>query len=138
MVFMGMKYLREEAAIAMGLQSEYDRKYDYSDSKQLESALYQSLNYAANLGILTTLWNYGATGIGKPELGREWSNNSPTAFLGPTSSLLFDDVWSIAKAGAEGDFTSQEQYNRYKHLMPLLSLPVLSEGINHITRELGE
>lgn len=136
MAYMSLKYLREQASIAIGLKSEYDAEYDYSDPESLQKAMFESLNYAANLGILTTIWNYGATAVGKPELGREWVNGRESLF-GPSASI-FTEVLDIAERGVEGDFTSERQYLSYKRLLPLLSVPGVSEGTRIVVEELGD
>ena len=135
-----MKYLREEAAIALGIKDDTERKYDIFNSRDdFERALLESVNYMANLGMLTTAWNYGAAIAQRPEIGREWANsNALEALLGPTAGLG-QDVSDTIKRMVDGDFTSERQLNNLRSFMPILgTFPLLSEGGRMLTDKYGD
>lgn len=134
-----LKYLREEAAVSLGFKDEIDRKYDiFNDEEHMKRAMLESVNYIANLGMLTTVWNYGAIGIQRPELGREWaSDNVLESLLGPSASLV-QDLSDTAKRAVDGDFTSEQQLNSYRSYAPFMSLPMISEAGKALAEEYGD
>ena len=140
MTYTMMKYLREEAAVALGMKEEIDRKYDiFNDSEQFYRTLQESVNYTANLGMLTTLWNYGNAAIQRPELGREWANrNAIEALGGPSIGLLQDVSDTVSRVVNEGDFTSEKQMNNIRQLFPLMSLPGINEAGKVLANEFGD
>lgn len=135
-----LKYLREEASIALGFTDEIDRKYDiFNDSEQFFRTLQESTNYVANLGMLTTAWNYGNAALQRPELGREWADkNALAALLGPTVGLGQDLSDVASRLVNDGDFTSERQLRSYKQLVPFMSIPGLSEGMKVLAEEYGD
>jgi len=135
-----LKYLREEASIALGFTDERDRKYDiFNDEEQMYRTMLESTNYVANLGMLTTVWNYGNAALQRPELGREWANrNAIEAIGGPTIGLMQDVSDIGSRIVNDGDFTSERQINSYKQLAPFMALPGLSEGFKALANEYGD
>jgi hypothetical protein len=135
-----LKYLREEASVALGFTDERDRKYDiFGDREQMFRATLESTNYMANLGMFTTAWNYGNAFLQRPELGREWANrNAIEAIGGPTVGLVQDISDIGSRLVNDGDFTSERQMKSYKQLAPFMALPGLSEGLNALAAEFGD
>ena len=85
--YMGIKYLREQAAIATGTVHEADAKYNYESftSEDYTRVIGEAINYTAPLGFMSSIYNYGAIATGNNELGREWqSKNGMSALLGPS------------------------------------------------------
>ena len=135
-----LKYLREEASIALGLTDEIDRKYDiFNDDEQFYRTLMESVNYTANLGMLTTTWNYGSAFLQRPELGRDWANrNTLEAIMGPSVGLVQDVSDTASRIVNEGDFTSERQLKNYKQFVPFMALPGVSEGLKAIAETHGD
>lgn len=135
-----LKYLREEASMAMGFTDKYERKYDiFNNEDDLYRTVLESTNYVANLGMFTTLWNYGNAFMQRPELGRDWANRNAIEAVGGPTIGLFQDLSDIAsRLVNDGDFTSERQLNSAKQLFPLLALPGLSEGAKYVAKEYGD
>ena len=135
-----LKYLREEASVALGLKDERDRKYDiFNDEDAFMRTMLESTNYVANLGMLSTAWNYGSAALQRPELGRDWANrNTIEAIGGPTIGLIQDVSDLSSRLVNDGDFTSERQINSFKQLMPFMSLPGISEGMKALADEFGD
>ena len=140
MTYTTLKYLREEASLAMGTTEEIDRKYDiFNNEEHFYRALMESVNYAANLGMLTTTWNYGAAALQKPELGREWANRDVIDALGgPSVGLVKDALETLGRGVNEGDFTSEKQLNSLRQLLPLMNLPGINEAGKALANEYGD
>ena len=139
-MYTAMKYLREEASVSLGLTNEADRKYDiFNDGEHFQRALFESVNYMANLGMLTSTWNYGSAFLQRPELGREWANrNAIEAVGGPTVGLFQDLSDLVSTVISEGDITSEKQLNTARQLFPLMNLPLISEGGKALVQEFGD
>ena len=135
-----LKYLREEASVALGLMDERDRKYDiFNDRDHMARALMESTNYVANLGMLTTAWNYGNAALQRPELGREWANrNAIEAIGGPTVGLVQDLSDTASRIVNRGDFTSEQQMKAFKQFTPFMAIPLLSEGVRTLAETYGD
>jgi hypothetical protein len=135
-----LKYLREEASVALGFTDERDRKYDiFNDKEQMYRTMLESTNYVANLGMFTTAWNYGNAFLQRPELGREWANrNAIEAIGGPTLGLMQDVSDIGSRIINDGDFTSERQINSYRQLIPFMALPGISEGGKALAEEFGD
>jgi hypothetical protein len=134
LTYMGIKYAREEASVALGFTDPLDRKYDYFDryngSDNLMRALLESGNYTAQFGAFTTGINYAAVATGFPELGRDYtSTNQVDAFMGPTFGGLAVDILNITRDAAQGEM-DDKTYRKMKTLLPFNNLPVLHEGLN--------
>jgi hypothetical protein len=138
MTYMGLKYLREQASIALGFTEEVDAKYDYFGFNGEENrmrALQESLNYTAQLGMFTTGWNLGATTLGFPELGRDYANNRQAeALFGPTFGGTIPDVLSIMSDAAQGEFNERSAL-KTKSLMLGNNLPLINEGMKYMIEE---
>jgi hypothetical protein len=101
--YMGMQYLREQAAISMGLMKERDAKFDYFDEIHGEdNILYgvqRGLGYTAPLGMM---WNItqSAAAVGGVELfGSKYTSRTDIKnALGPTASLAQDTLQLTGKA----------------------------------------
>ena len=138
--YMGIKYLREEAAVSLGTVQEIDRKYNYENFSNDEwmRVIGESLNYTAPLGMMSSVWNYGAIATGKPELGREWqSKNGMMSLLGPSGGLG-EDLIQLMRAGVEGDLRTERDFKRFRSLVPFMNLPLIKEGTDIIIEELGD
>ena len=135
--FMALKYTREQASIAAGFTNEIDAKYDYFgyDSEgATRRGVLGSLNYNANLGMLSSLWNYGAIATGNSELGRDYAfDKGVSALIGPTGSAI-DDVIGLMTSGYNGEFGTDKDQMAIKGLAPFMSLPIISEGLNSMIR----
>jgi len=138
--YLGIKYLREQAAISLGLIHPIDAKYDYDNYRQEDwiRAIGESLNYTAPLGFMTSVYNYGAIATGNNELGREWSSkNGMSSLLGPSGGLG-EDLIQILRSGVEGDFTDERTLSRWKSLVPFNNLPIVNEVGKAMIEEYGE
>lgn len=135
-----LKYLREEASVALGFTEERDRKYDiFNDNDQMMRTMLESTNYVANLGMFTTAWNYSNAALQRPELGREWANrNAIEAIGGPTVGLVQDLSDTASRLVNDGDFTSERQMRSFKQFVPFMAVPGISEGINTLAEEFGD
>jgi hypothetical protein len=124
----------------MGLKDEIDRKYDiFNNEEDFYRATLESTNYMANLGMFTTLWNYGAAMLGSPELGREWVNRDKLeAIGGPTVGLLKDLMNTAELIVQDGDITSEKQLNNFRTFLPFMAIPGISEGGKYLAEELGD
>ena len=141
--FMGLKYIREQAAIEAGFMSELDAQYDYFDSLDGDEAIKRgvlgSLNYNAPLGMMTDLWNKTATISGMPELGRDYATNKELeAFLGPSFGGLAPDAIEIIQATLNGDLGDETTLNKAKSMMLWNNYPIVHEGLKALTDEFGK
>jgi len=137
--YIGLKYLREQAAISMGIIHPIDAKYDYSNYSEDDwtRVTGEALNYTAPLGFMSALYNYGAIATGNNELGREWSSkNGMSSLLGPSGGLG-EDIIQVMRAAAEGDVTDARTLKRVKGMLPLMNLPLISEGTKYLAEEYG-
>ena len=136
--YMGLKYLREQAAIASGTMHEVDTKYDYMDDKDaLQRSLLESLNYNAPLGFLSSIYNYGAIASGSPELGRDWQGKHGMPSLMGPSYGLGEDLIQLIRAGIEGNLDTERSLQRFKSLTPFMNLPLVNEAGKHMVEEYG-
>ncbi len=138
MTYMGLKYTREQASIAMGLTDPMDAKYDYFGpwgEEAMERGVYGSFNYNANLGFMSSLWNYGAIATGNSELGRDYAfDKGITALGGPTGSAI-DDFVKLTTSAANGELGTDKDLMILKGGTPFLSLPIISEGFSSMIKE---
>ena len=138
--YVGLKYLREQATIALGFTDSRDSKYDYfgTDGKDnLGRAVLEALNYTAQLGMFSTYLNYGLNLTGNSELGRDYANRDfASAFLGPTLGGLGGDVLDITSKAAQGKLDSEEAATKAKSLIPGGNLPIINEGLKALIEEL--
>lgn len=137
--FIGMKYMREQASMAIGTTHPSDARYDYvNNPEDMERVLMEGLNYTANLGMFTTLVNYGASITGSPELGRDYTQGTDIGqFLGISAGGI-EDTLKIIQDGTQGNINTEEQFQRYKRMVPLLSLPIVSESFKYLAEEYGD
>jgi len=137
--YLGLKYLREQAAMSLGLVHQIDAKYDYENYSEEDwmRAIGESLNYTAPLGFMSSIYNYGAIATGNNELGREWqSKNGMASLLGPSGGLG-EDLIQLMRSGVEGDFTDERSLQRWKSLVPFNNLPIINEGNKYLIEEFG-
>jgi len=112
MIFMGLKYVREQIAIQAGWKDEMDAKYDYFGrygEEAIRRGVLQSFNYNANLGFMSSLWNKGAILSGNPELGNDYAYGKGVGALlgGPTGGIV-DDFNKLTTSAAEGTLGSDK------------------------------
>jgi hypothetical protein len=138
--FMAIKYLREQASIAMGTVHPIDAKYDYENFNEDDwmRVTGEALNYTAPLGFMTSVWNYGAIATGQPELGREWqSKNGMSSLLGPSGGLG-EDLIQLMRSGVKGELTTERDFKRFRSLVPFMNLPLIKEGSDAMIEEYGD
>ena len=138
--YMGLKYLREQASISLGLTHPMDAKYDYDNYSQEDyiRVIGESLNYTAPLGFMTSIYNYGAIATGNNELGRDWNSKTAVpALLGPTGGLAEDIIQTI-RATVSGDITDTKTLDRVKRITPWMNLPLINEGGKYLTETYGD
>ena len=137
--YVGLKYLREQAAIASGTVHEIDAKYDYINNKEdLERAVMEAFNYNAPLGMFSSLYNYGAIATGQEELGRDWQGkHGMPSILGPSYGLG-EDIIQLIRAGVEGNLNDERSLQRFKAMSPYMNLPLLNEGGKMLIEEYGD
>jgi hypothetical protein len=138
--YVGIKYLREQASVHLGMVAPIDMKYDLEkfDDEDWLRVTGEALNYTAPLGFMTSVWNYGAVAVGEPELGREWqSANGMSSLLGPSGGLG-EDLIQLMRAGYEGELTTERNFKRFRSLVPFMNLPLLKEGTDVIIEEYGD
>lgn len=138
--YLGIKYLREQAAISMGTIHPIDAKYDYENYSDEDwmRAVGESLNYTAPLGFMSSVYNYGAIATGNNELGREWTDkNGMMALLGPSGGLG-EDLIQILRSGVEGEFKDERTLQRWKSLVPFSNLPLINEASKYLIEEYGD
>ena len=140
MAYVGLKYLREQASINVGIMHEADSKYDYENYRSADwtRVVGEALNYTAPLGMLSSGFNYGAILTGNNELGREWSSkNGMSALLGPTGGLG-EDIIQLMRSGAEGTLGTDRDFKRFRSMLPFMNFPIIKEGGDVIIEELGD
>lgn len=136
--YVGLKYLREQAAIATGQLHEVDAKYDYMDNPDtLQRSLLESLNYNAPLGFTSSIYNYGAIAAGQPELGRDWQGKHGMPSLMGPSFGLGEDLIQLIRAGVEGNLDTERSLQRFKALTPFMNLPIINEAGKAFVEEYG-
>jgi len=138
--YVGLKYLREQAAISLGTIHPIDAKYDYENYEDEDwlRVTGEALNYTAPLGFMSSVYNYGAIATGNNELGREWtSKNGMSSLLGPSGGLG-EDLIQIMRSGVEGDFKDERSLQRWKSLVPFNNLPIINEAGKYLIEEYGD
>jgi hypothetical protein len=136
--YIGLKYLREQAALATGTVHPVDAKYDYMDDEDaLQRSLMESLNYNAPLGFMSSIYNYGAIAAGQPELGRDWQGKHGMPSLMGPSFGLGEDLIQLVRAGVEGNLDTERSLQRFKALTPFMNLPLVNEAGKHLVDEYG-
>lgn len=136
--YMALKYTREQASIAAGFTQEIDAKYDYfgfdSEDARRRGVL-GSFNYNANLGFMSSLWNYGALLTGNPDLGKDYQyDKGVSAAFGPTVSWANDFI-KLTTSAYNGEFGTDKDQMILKGGAPFLSLPIISEGFTSMIKD---
>lgn len=143
MMFSGMLYLREQAAISAGLINERDSKYDYFGNDAEEAWLRgfgKTINYIGPLGILTIgtqdflimTNNLG----GQEILGREYADNIE-GLLGVNASRA-GTIRTLLSKVMSGDVGDEQSLYAIKSLLPFVTLPIITEFLNMKIKEYGE
>lgn len=138
--FMGMKYLREQAAISLGLMDERDAKYDYFNKRNgmenMQRGAIASTNYIAPLGMFTTVANYGSNLILGTELGSDYRGTSSIEnFLGPTFGGLAPDLLKLTQEIANNNMTDERTALKAKSMLMGANLPIIDEGLKYMIEE---
>ena len=137
--YMSLKYLREQASIALGFTQPIDAKYDYSkfDNKDWLRVVGEAANYTAPLGMTTGLINYGAIATGNPEVGRDWaSKDTLGALSGPTGGGIKDVISLITDIVGTGT-VDERTLRKAANFMPGQNLPLVKEAVDEMAKELG-
>lgn len=138
--FMGMKYIREQASMALGLTDERDSKYNYFDSRDgvdnmMRSAI-ESTNYIAPLGMWTAVANTGSNMFMGTELGSEYRGTSTMEdFMGPTFGGLGPDLLEVMQNAATGNLSDERMALKVKSLLPGANLPLVNEAFKYSIEE---
>jgi len=132
--FMGIKYLREQASINMGLVEERDAKFDYfaegyRGDNAIKKGLMDSLSYIAPLGMLGTLGDYGSSMITGNEMGSDYRKNADLSSVMGVSYGGIDDVLDIMQQPWTGAMTNERTALKVKSLIPWNNFPILDEAI---------
>lgn len=138
--FMGMKYVREQASIALGLTDERDAKYNYFDKRDGMDAMrrgaIESTNYIAPLGMWTTVANYGSNMIAGTELGSEYRGTSTIEnFLGPTFGGLAPDLLKLTQEIGNNNMSDERTAMKAKSLIMGGNLPIVNEALKFMIEE---
>lgn len=137
--YMSLKYLREQASIALGITQPIDAKYDYSkfDNKDWLRVVGEAANYTAPLGMTTGLLNYGAVATGNPEVGRDWASKDILGALsGPTGGGIKDMISLITDTIGTGT-VDEKTYRKAANFLPGQNLPLVKEAVDEMAKELG-
>ncbi len=134
MMFMGIKYLREQASINMGLIEERDAKFDYfaegyRGDNAIKKGLMDSVSYIAPLGMLGTLGDYGSSMITGNEMGSDYRKNADLSSVMGVSYGGIDDVLDIMQQPWTGAMTNERTALKVKSLVPWNNFPILDEAI---------
>ena len=139
MTFIGIKYLREQAAIATGSVHPIDAKYDYEKFRDEDwlRVIGEAANYTAPLGMMTAAVNYGAIATGNPEIGRDWaSKDTLGALAGPTGGGIKDMISILTDTVGTGH-VDERTYKKMKNFVPGQNLPIIKEALDEVVKELG-
>ena len=137
--YMGLKYMREQAAIATGSIHPIDAKYDYDnyDDDDWFRVAGEAANYTANLGMLGSVADMGLAFSGNTQLGRDWADKKfVPGIVGPSGGLA-EDLSTIMKNTISGDFGSEKNLKKAKNLVPFNNLPLVKEGLDYMVKEIG-
>jgi len=141
LTYMGLKYVREQAAIQAGIIHPMDAKYDYygyDKDEAIMRGIMGSMNYNAQLGMLANLWNIGANASGNPELGRDYaSNNQLEAFMSPTFGGTAADILALTRSAANGELGSERDLMRAKSAIIMNNLPLIDEAFKAVIKEMN-
>ncbi|RLC88598.1 MAG: hypothetical protein DRI37_05065, partial [Chloroflexi bacterium] len=121
--FMGIKYLREQAAISLGLVEERDAKFDYfaegyRGDNAIKKGLMDSLSYIAPLGMLGTLGDYSSSIITGNEMGSDYRKNASLASMGGVTVGLGETALKLMQQPFTGAMTNERTALSLKTLMP--------------------
>lgn len=138
--FMGMKYMREQASVAMGLVDDRDTKYDYFHKRDgmdaMKRGAIESTNYIAPLGMWTTVANYGSNMVAGTELGSDYRGTSTIEnFLGPTFGGLAPDLLKLTQEIANNNMTDERTALKAKSLIMGGNLPIVNEALKYMIEE---
>lgn len=134
-MFMGIKYMREQAAISLGLIDERDAKFNYfQDGYRGENAvkkgLMDSLSYIAPLGMLGTLGDYGSAMVTGNEMGSDFRKNATALDMGGvTFGGLAPDVLKLMQQPWTGAMTDERTALKVKSLIPWNNFPIIDEAL---------
>ena len=139
MTYMGLKHVREQASIQLGLIHETDAKYDYFGTmgeEHMMRAFQESINYNAPLGMMGSLWDLGMNMSGEAQLGRDYgSRDQMAAFMGVTFGGTIPDLLSLFRDAYQGDF-DERSANKIKSLVPINNLPIIHEAFKALNEEM--
>jgi len=139
MTFIGIKYLREQAAIATGTIQPIDAKYNYSKYRDEDwlRVIGEAVNYTAPLGMMTAAVNYGAIATGNPEMGRDWvGKDTLGALVGPTGGGIKDMISILTDTLGTGE-VNERTYKKMKNFVPAQNLPIIKEALDEMVKTLA-
>lgn len=139
LTFIGIKYLREQAAMSLDLVSPLDAKYDYNNFSDDDwiRVMGEAANYTAPLGMMTAAVNYGAIASGNPEIGRDWANKDTLgALAGPTGSGIKDLISIITDVAGTGEVDDRTA-KKAKNFLFYQNLPIIKEALDVAVKEYG-
>jgi hypothetical protein len=138
--YIGLKYLREQAAISTGLIHPIDAKYDLEnfDDDDWFRVTGEASMYIANLGMLGNVANFGLVMTGNPQMGKEWTDRKIVPqIVGPTGGLA-ETLHSLSVDAVSGNITTEKSLKRFKTLLPFNNFMLIKEGGDKLVEELGE
>ncbi len=140
MTFLGIKYLREQAAISMGLMDDRDAKYDYFDklngAENLQRGIIASTNYIAPLGMMTTAISYGSNLTTGSEIGSDYRGTADLSSLGGvTFGSLAPTIMKLMQEPITNNMTDERTALKIKSLLPGQNLFVIDEGLKYLIQE---
>ncbi len=137
-VGMSLKYLREQATIALGIKEPYEAEYNYFDEYKQEEAIKKGLMYAINyvgpLGMLSTIGTGGARGMGIELPGDKFRIKSQVGeiFLGPTGSAM-QDVLDLMYNATSDQYSSRKALQKAQSLL-VPNVPIAQEALKEIIK----
>ena len=131
MAYMFFRYLQEEASVALGFTEDYERNYDFfgpNSEEHLMTGVQKSLNYTASIGMLSTVWNYGAHLSGNSQLGSDYiSKEGVGTFIGPSGDMA-DAIIDLGRYGLGGkNLTDERAALKVQSLTIGSNLPIWQE-----------
>lgn len=138
--FMGMKYMREQAAVSLGIMDERDTKYNYFDKHKgmdaIKRGAIDSTNYIAPLGMFTTVSNFGSNLVLGTELGSDYRGTSTIEnFMGPTFGGLAPDLLKLTQEISNNNMTDERTALKAKSLIMGANLPIINEALKYMIEE---
>jgi len=137
-MFLGMKYVREQAMIQAGLMHEIESKYDYfgtNGEEQLHTAMLESLNLVAQFGMLSGIYNAASPAFNLPNAGRSYVKRVSTDdYSGPVFGAV-KDIMGLMQSASEGEVNTERNRLKLKSLAPFQNFPIIEEATRYLLKD---